>query len=145
VQEPKFLSAEQFLLTTLVVKIAFVASLATILVRYHRFRHILISERRAWPDRLLFAGSLGIPLAAGVAFRLLLGYDAADLTLEGAFLAGLIAGPYAGAPPANSSRCPSPSAAASPVAAFAKPAPKKKSGTSRRSSSPSCIAISGVC
>src|SRR5205823_7222417 len=34
---------------------------------------------------------------AGVAFRLLLGYDAADLTLEGAFLAGLIAGPYAGA------------------------------------------------
>jgi two-component system LytT family sensor kinase len=97
VQEPKFLSAEQLLLTTLVVKIAFVAALATILVRYHRFRHILISERRAWPDRLLFAGSLGIPLAAGVAFRLLLGYDAADLTLEGAFLAGLIAGPYAGA------------------------------------------------
>src|SRR5207342_2225137 len=28
---------------------------------------------------------------------LLLGYKAADLTLEGAFLAGLIAGPYAGA------------------------------------------------
>ena len=29
--------------------------------------------------------------------RLLLNYNAADLTLEGAFLAGLIAGPYAGA------------------------------------------------
>jgi len=97
VQEPKFLSAEQFLLTTLLVKIGFVAALATILVRYHRFRHMLISERRAWPERLLFAASLGIPLAAGVASRLLLGYDAADLTLEGAFLAGLIAGPYAGA------------------------------------------------
>ena len=40
---------------------------------------------------------LGIPLTAGVAARLLLNYDAADLTLEGAFLAGLIAGPYAGA------------------------------------------------
>jgi two-component system LytT family sensor kinase len=66
-------------------------------VRYHRFRHILISERRAWPDRLLFSFSLGVPLAAGVASRLLLNYDAADLTLEGAFLAGLIAGPYAGA------------------------------------------------
>jgi two-component system LytT family sensor kinase len=92
-----FLTAAQFLLTTLVVKITIVAALATILVRYHRFRHILISERRAWPERLLFAFSLGIPLAAGVASRLLLNYDAADLTLEGAFLAGLIAGPYAGA------------------------------------------------
>jgi two-component system LytT family sensor kinase len=32
-----------------------------------------------------------------VTSRVLLGYNAADLTLEGAFLAGLIAGPYAGA------------------------------------------------
>ena len=92
-----FVTADQFLLTTLVVKITIVAALATILVRYHRFRHILISERRAWPERLLFAFSLGVPLAAGVASRILLNYDAADLTLEGAFLAGLIAGPYAGA------------------------------------------------
>jgi len=92
-----FLTADQFLLTTLVVKITIVAALATILVRYHRFRHILISERRAWPERLLFAFSLGVPLAAGVTSRVLLNYDAADLTLEGAFLAGLIAGPYAGA------------------------------------------------
>ncbi len=92
-----FLTADQFLLTTLVVKITIVAALATILVRYHRFRHILISERRAWPERLLFAFSLGVPLAAGVTLRLLLNYNAADLTLEGAFLAGLIAGPYAGA------------------------------------------------
>jgi len=95
--EARFLTAHQFLLTTLVVKITIVAALATILVRYHRFRHILISERRAWPERLLFAASLGVPLAAGVGSRVLLSYDAADLTLEGAFLAGLIAGPYAGA------------------------------------------------
>jgi two-component system, LytTR family, sensor kinase len=92
-----FLTADQFLLTTLVVKITIVAALATILVRYHRFRHILISERRAWPERLLFSISLGVPLAAGVTSRVLLNYDAADLTLEGVFLAGLIAGPYAGA------------------------------------------------
>ena len=72
-----FLTADQFLLTTLVVKITIVAALATILVRYHRFRHILISERRAWPERLLFAFSLGVPLAAGVTSRLLLRYDAA--------------------------------------------------------------------
>src|SRR5499426_1381958 len=95
-QGPQFLS-EQVLLTTLVVKLAVVAALATMLVRYRRFRHILIFERRAWPDRLTFALSLGIPLTAGVASRLLLNYNAADLTLEGSFIAGLIAGPYAGA------------------------------------------------
>src|SRR5205085_5523488 len=59
--------------------------------------HILIFERRALPDRMTFALSLGIPLAAGVAARQLLNDYAADLTLEGSFLAGLIAGPYAGA------------------------------------------------
>src|SRR5438128_12392829 len=96
-QGPQFLSAEQILLTTLVVKLAVIAALATMLVRYRRFRHILIFERRLWPDRLAFALGLGIPLAAGVAARLLLNYNAADLTLEGSFLAGLIAGPYAGA------------------------------------------------
>src|SRR4029079_2000171 len=91
------ISVERALLTTLVFKLAAMAALATMLVRYHRFRHILIFERRAWPDRLTFALSLGIPLTAGVVGRLLLGYNAADLTLEGSFLAGLIAGPYAGA------------------------------------------------
>ena len=95
-QEPKFLSAEQFLLTTLIVKLAVMAVLATMLARYHRFRHILIFERRGWLDRLVFALAIGVPLMAGVTLRLLLNYNAADLTLEGAFLAGLIAGPYAG-------------------------------------------------
>jgi two-component system, LytTR family, sensor kinase len=97
VQEPKFLSAEQFLLTTLVVKIAVIALLAIVLVRYSRVRAILITEHRGWPERLVFAFALGVPLAAGVASRLLLQYNAGDLTLEGAFLAGLMVGPYAGA------------------------------------------------
>src|SRR5712672_2014814 len=91
------LPVEQVLLYTLVVKIAVMAVLATMLARYRRFRHILIFERRAWPDRFTFALSLGIPLTAGVVARLLLGYDALDLTMEGSFLVGLIAGPYAGA------------------------------------------------
>jgi two-component system LytT family sensor kinase len=94
---PKFLSAEQFLLATLVGKLAIMAALATMLARYRRFRHILIFERRGWPDRLAFALGLLVPLTTGVVSRLLLNYDAADLTLEGAFLAGLIAGPYTGA------------------------------------------------
>ena len=87
------------LLPTLLGKLALMAMLATMLARYRRFRHILIFERRGWLDRLVFTLALGIPLTAGVAFRVLTaeGYRFADLTLEGAFLAGLIAGPYTGA------------------------------------------------
>lgn len=96
-QEVKLLSAEQFLLTTLVVKLAIVAVLSTMLVRFRSFRRILLSEKRNWPDRLVFAAGLGVPLTTGVVARLLLNYNAVDFTLAGPFLAGLIAGPYAGA------------------------------------------------
>jgi two-component system, LytTR family, sensor kinase len=95
--EPRLLTAEQYLLTTLMVKLAVVAVLATMLVRFPWFRRILLTEKRDWPERLVFAASLGVPLTAGVMARLLLNYDAADLSLAGAFLAGLLAGPYAGA------------------------------------------------
>ena len=91
------LSGEQGLLVILIVKLAVAAILATMLVRFHWFRRILLTERRDWPERLVFAVGLGIPLTAGVAVRLLLNFHPADLTLSGAFLAGLIAGPYAGA------------------------------------------------
>src|SRR5260221_2775916 len=97
-QGPGLLTPEYVLLTTLLAKIAVMATLATMLVRYRRFRHILIFERRAWPDRLVFALSFGAPPAAGVWARLLLHYDAADLTIEGSLLAGLIPGAYAWAP-----------------------------------------------
>ena len=89
------LSPEQFLLT-LLVRLAAMAVLATMLARFRRFRHILIFERRGWVDRLVFTLSIGVPLMAGVTSRVILKYDAADLTLEGALLAGLIAGPYTG-------------------------------------------------
>ena len=96
-QAPRQLTAEQFLLTTLVVKLAIIAVLSTMLVRFPWFRRILLTEKRDWPERLIFAASLGFPLTVGVVARLLIHYDAADLTLAGAFLAGLLAGPYAGA------------------------------------------------
>jgi two-component system LytT family sensor kinase len=95
--EYKALTPEQLLLTTLVFKLAVMAILSTMLVRFPWFRRILLTEKRDWPERLVFAASLGVPLTAGVVSRLLLNYYAADLTLEGAFLAGLLAGPYAGA------------------------------------------------
>src|SRR5215831_5788559 len=89
------LSTDQLLLTTLLVKLAVMAASATILVRFRRFRQFLVFEQRPAPDRLTFALMLGALLSAGVVARLLLHYDAADLTLEGAFIAGLIDGPYA--------------------------------------------------
>jgi two-component system, LytTR family, sensor kinase len=95
--ETKVLSADQYLLTTLMVQLAVVAVLATMLVRFPWFRRILLTEKRDWPERLVFAASLGVPLTAGVVARLLLDYKAFDLTLAGSFLAGLLAGPYAGA------------------------------------------------
>jgi two-component system LytT family sensor kinase len=89
--------SEQVLLFTLMAKIAVGAVLSTMLVRFPWFRRILLTEKRDWPERLVFAASLGLPLMAGVISRLLLKYQALDLTLAGAFLAGLLAGPYAGA------------------------------------------------
>src|SRR5688572_25669321 len=94
---PLSLSPEYFLFTTLMAKLAIVAVLSTMLVRFPWFRRILLTEKRDWPERLVFAFSLGLPLTAGVIARILLHYEAADLTLAGSFLAGLLAGPYAGA------------------------------------------------
>ena len=91
------LGPEELLLVTLIVKLAVIAVLATMLARFRLFRRILLTERRDWPERLIFAAGFGIPLTAGVVARLLLHYNAADLTLEGSFLTGLIAGPYSGA------------------------------------------------
>src|SRR5215212_5580003 len=95
-QATKALTPEQFLITTLVVKVAIAAVLSTMLVRFPWFRRILLTEKRDWPERLIFAASLGVPLTAGVFVRILLNFPPADITLAGAFLAGLLAGPYAG-------------------------------------------------
>jgi two-component system, LytTR family, sensor kinase len=91
------LTPDKFLLVQLIVMIAVTAVLATMLARFRLFRRILLTERRDWPERLVFAAGFGVPLTAGVAARLLLHYNAADLTLAGAYLTGLIAGPYSGA------------------------------------------------
>jgi two-component system, LytTR family, sensor kinase len=91
------LASEQVALFTLMAQIAVGAVLSTMLVRFQWFRRILLTEKRDWPERLVFAASLGLPLTLGIVWRLILGNNGADLTLSGAFLAGLLAGPYAGA------------------------------------------------
>ena len=60
VQAGRFLSPDQFLLTTLIVKLAVMAVLATMVARYRRFRHILIFERRGWLDRMVFMLAMGM-------------------------------------------------------------------------------------
>ena len=69
---PSSLTPERLLLVTLIVNLAVAATLSTMLVRFRWFRQILLTERRAWPERLMFALGLGVPLVAGVAARLLL-------------------------------------------------------------------------
>jgi len=91
------LASEQVALFTLMAQLAVGAVLSTMLVRFPWFRRILLTEKRDWPERLIFAASLGLPLTLGVVWRLVLSNNGADLTLSGAFLAGLLAGPYAGA------------------------------------------------
>jgi len=91
------LSPDKFLIVTLIVKLAVTAVLPTMLARFKIFRAILLTERRDWPQRFIFAVGFGVPLVAGVTARILLHYDAADLTLAGSYLTGLIAGPFAGA------------------------------------------------
>ena len=65
VLDQRELPGEQLLLTTLVVQVAVAAVLSTMLVRFWWFRRILLTEKRDWPERLIFAASLGIPLVAG--------------------------------------------------------------------------------
>ena len=95
--QSQVLSVEQLLFSTLLVQLAVIGTVATMLVRFRQFRTLLLTEKRDWPERVVFILALGVPLTAGVISRLLLNYNAADLSLAGPFLAGLTAGPYAGA------------------------------------------------
>ncbi|MBM3262318.1 MAG: histidine kinase [candidate division Zixibacteria bacterium] len=91
------LSADQFLLVTLLVRIGVMASLATILVRYRFFQRILLAEDRGRREDWQFAALFGVFIALGIGLRLLLGYVGADISLAGILLIGLLTGPVTGA------------------------------------------------
>ena len=104
----------------------------------------------------MFALGLAVPFMVGVAARILLNYDAADLTLEGAFLAGLIAGPYTGAIVGLSIALPALAAGEYGAPFFAvgcgfagggirEACPKETYGASRRSSFSACPVTCGAC
>lgn len=57
---------------------------------------MLLHEQRSLDERLRFVLLYGPPVAIGVLTRVLLGYHATDVSLEGALVAGLVGGRMAG-------------------------------------------------
>jgi two-component system LytT family sensor kinase len=84
-------------LVVLLIRLGVVASLASILVRFGRFKTMLLREERTINQRLLLALCFGTIFASGVAIRLVApSYKAIDLGLEGSLVAGLVGGYVAG-------------------------------------------------
>jgi two-component system, LytTR family, sensor kinase len=78
----------------LLLKIGVAAATGSILVRFAAFQRTLLREERTMPQQFRLAIVLGLVFGAGVAVRVVTRgtYQAADLGLEGAFLAGLAGG-----------------------------------------------------
>ena len=86
----------QDLVFILVLKVGFAASLAALLVRFNHFRKLLFTEIRDSDQKVMLLLFLAPPLAIGVFLRIVGSYKFFDLTLEGAFLLGLIGGRVVG-------------------------------------------------
>ena len=83
--------SSQGLLLTLFFKMGLAASLAALLARSATFRKVLYTEQRDSDEKVRLMLFFTPPLATGVMLRVL-GYPFADLSLEGAFLLGLLGG-----------------------------------------------------
>lgn len=81
------------LLVTLLIKVGVAAAIASFLIRFRFFSRALMTEERSYRQRLLLALSFALVFGASVGVRIVTSsYQAADLGLEGSFLAGLIGG-----------------------------------------------------
>ena len=82
---------------TLLLKLAAAASIASILARSSAFQRMLMREERTLEERLRMAVVFGLVFGTGVAVRIITGtYQAADLSLAGAVLAGALGGYFTG-------------------------------------------------
>lgn len=93
----KTLSPDQVVLVTLLVKLGVTASLASLLIRFSAFKRLLTKDELSLKEKWFVALLSGMLLSFGVMIRLLLNYDAADLSLVGTVLVGLLTGPLTGA------------------------------------------------
>jgi two-component system LytT family sensor kinase len=81
------------LLFTLLLKVGVASSIAALLARWNTFRRVLFTEERDADQKLKLMLFLVPPLIVGVILRLLSpAYEFADLSLEGAFMMGLLGG-----------------------------------------------------
>src|ERR1700675_3366884 len=85
------------LLFTLLLKVAVASSIAAFLARWNTFRRVLFTEERDPDQKLKLMLFMTPPLIVGVSLRLVgFPYRFADLSLEGAFLMGLLGGRVVG-------------------------------------------------
>src|SRR6516162_5011195 len=87
----------QELLFTLLLKVGVPSSIAALLARWNTFRRVLFTEERDADQKFKLMLFMTPPLIVGVILRLLSpAYRFADLSLEGAFLMGLLGGRVVG-------------------------------------------------
>jgi two-component system, LytTR family, sensor kinase len=85
------------LLVQLLVRIAVIASMASIVLRWSFAKRLFLREERTFRQRLELGLVFGAVFAAGTGLRLVLKYNAAEVGLEGAFVSGLVGGYLPGA------------------------------------------------
>ncbi len=91
------LTSVKDLLFTLLLKVGVSSSFAALLARWNTFRRVLFTEERDPDQKLKLMLFMTPPLIVGVALRLVgFPYRFADLSLEGAFLMGLLGGRVVG-------------------------------------------------
>ncbi|MCB1022713.1 MAG: histidine kinase [Bryobacterales bacterium] len=86
------MGVEETILVKLLVRVAVIASMASILLRFSFARRMLMRERRTFKQRAELGLLFGVMFACGTLVRIVLKYDAAELALEGAFVSGLVGG-----------------------------------------------------
>src|SRR4029077_16826103 len=90
-------TAVRDLLFTLLLKVGVASSIAALLARWNAFRRVLFTEERDPDQKLKLMLFMTPPLIVGVTLRLVgYPYQFADLSLEGAFLMGLLGGRVGG-------------------------------------------------
>lgn len=86
----------ELILLVLLVKILAAASIASVLARSGYFRKLLFQQDKTIKQQIEFGVLIGSPLFVGAALRVILKYQAPELSFEGAILAGVLGGPFAG-------------------------------------------------
>jgi two-component system, LytTR family, sensor kinase len=90
------LTGDQFILVIALVKLGVMASLTSLLVRSRRFTEALFTTHRTIATQAVIALWLGLPFMIGDVLRVVLGYEALELGIEGPYVAGLLGGVHPG-------------------------------------------------